>query len=892
MTKRLVALLLCALMIAALLPSFALAEDEQSETFDDVWFEDEPAGEDAFDAILEAEAPETEDEAEEPEADDVAKPEDDAPRTDYFSFSPLEVGANLFDINEGGDRLYKTFCPTVTGRYRIYSVGDADTKGSIKIGDTTYENDDGGTNYNFLLEYILTAETDYSICAWYYSSTMTGTITVMVEYVADPLYLGSNTLSITYDGEKVCRPFTASESGVYRFYKTSNGPMNHALLNDKMYALFIEDEVNGYGFDFHYTLSAGQTVYLRVSPMEINTGAFTPYDVNVVIEYLGVPATPTPTPTPTPTVKPTPTPTPTPTVKPTPTPTPQTAFNGTVEWNKADVEFKGTTAYKIYNGSAHTPRFTVKDANGSVVDASNYTYSYLENTQPGTAYLMLTFRGAYTGTYRASFKIYLPAPATLEVRNYPAGIRLTWSPVEGAAGYVIYRRAWSTTTNGWTTFARWDNTTLTSILDGHDDAHKVYAGTRYQYGVKAYFARRTDPVTGAQIGGNVNDNSGNFNLGIVSPLKTTVRITNRRLLEVLPGSKQLTVKWEGSKIFTGYEVQISSSFAFTTDLKTVKIGNSGTTSTVIKGLTNSTTYYVRVRSYHEFEGMTYYGNWSNELSNSPGSSYAATLSVRRAVLVGQNNYTTSPLKGCINDMNTLSATLKGLKYRFTTYTLPDATKSEILNKIASVFGNATDDDVSVFTYSGHGAKVSDSSSSSFFNTYQGALCAIDGSYITFEELANAFKDVKGKVIIILDSCHSGASIGKSTQDELDAFNQGLIDAFARLEGSGEENARWANLAQSKFTVIAAASYSESSWDGKYDGSGNYQGAFTASIVKGLGTKYTSGAYSGSMPADKNKNGAVTLKELYDYANKQALTWTSNKQHAQYYGTDSTVLFRR
>ena len=47
-----------------------------------------------------------------------------------------------------------------------------------------------------------------------------------------------------------------------------------------------------------------------------------------------------------------------------------------------------------------------------------------------------------------------------------------------------------------------------------------------------------------------------------------------------------------------------------------------------------------------------------------------------------------------------------------------------------------------------------------------------------------------------------------------------------------------------------------------------------------------------MPADKNKNGAVTLKELYDYANKQALTWTSNKQHAQYYGTDSTVLFRR
>ena len=632
MKKRLAALLLCALIIAALLPSFALAEDEQPEAFDDVWFEEEPTGEDAFDAILEAEAPETEDEAEEPEADDGAKPGDDAPRSDWFSLNSLEVGANLFDINEGGDRLFQTFRPKVTGQYRIYSIGAPDTIGSISnIDGKTEQDDDGDDGLNFCLEFKLFSGEDYSIGAWYYSSTMTGTITVMVEYVADPLQLGSNTLSITYDGEEVCRPYTASESGVYRFYKTSNGPMNHALLSDKMYALFIEDEENGYGFDFHYTLSAGQTVYLCVSPMEINTGAFTPYDVNVVIEYLGVPATPTPTPTPTPTVKPTPTPTPTvkptptptvkptptPTVKPTPTPTvkptptPQTAFNGTVEWNKADVEFKGTTAYKIYNGSAHTPRFTVKDQNGAVVDASNYTYSYLENTQPGTAYLMLTFRGAYTGTYRASFKIYLPAPATLEVRNYPAGIRLTWSPVEGAAGYVIYRRAWSSTTDGWTAFARWNNTTETTYLDGADASHKVYAGTRYQYGVKAYFARRLDPIANVEIGGNVNEPSGNYNLGTVGPLKTTVRITTRVLNSVTGGSKQLTVKWAGSANFTGYEVQIATDADFTVNVKTVKIANAKTYQTTIKNLKARTTYYVRVRSYHLFEGMTYYGGWSN-----------------------------------------------------------------------------------------------------------------------------------------------------------------------------------------------------------------------------------------------------------------------------------------
>ncbi|MBQ4423144.1 MAG: fibronectin type III domain-containing protein, partial [Clostridia bacterium] len=182
---------------------------------------------------------------------------------------------------------------------------------------------------------------------------------------------------------------------------------------------------------------------------------------------------------------------------------------------------------------------------------------------------------------------------------------------EGAAGYVIYRRAWSSTTNGWTDFARWDNTTETTYLDGHDAAHKVYAGTRYQYGVKAYFARRTDPVAETQIGGNVNDPSGNFNLGMVGPLKTTVRITTRELKSVTAGTKQLTVKWGGSTVFTGYQIQYATNSAFTKGVKSFKIDNPKTVSTVIKNLKTGTTYYVRIRSYHEFNGMTYYGEWSN-----------------------------------------------------------------------------------------------------------------------------------------------------------------------------------------------------------------------------------------------------------------------------------------
>ena len=278
------------------------------------------------------------------------------------------------------------------------------------------------------------------------------------------------------------------------------------------------------------------------------------------------------------------------------------------------MQYKGSTAYVMYDGTAHTPRFVVKDENGSVIDPSNYDYEYKENTQAGTGYVIVTFTNGYTGTCRGSFKIYLPATTETTVENVDEGILVTWAPVEGAAGYVIYRRAWNLVDNGWTTFARWNNTTATSYIDGVDESHKVYAGTRYQYGVKAYFARRLDPIAGAEIGGNVNDNSGNFNLGLVGPLKTTVRITTRKLTSVTGGSKQLTVKWQGSKNFTGYEVQIATNAAFTSNLKTVKITNAATYQTTIKSLKSYTTYYVRVRSYHVFEKMTYCGGWSNVLS--------------------------------------------------------------------------------------------------------------------------------------------------------------------------------------------------------------------------------------------------------------------------------------
>ena len=262
-----------------------------------------------------------------------------------------------------------------------------------------------------------------------------------------------------------------------------------------------------------------------------------------------------------------------------------------IEFDPADVSYKGTTPYVIRDGSPKTPRVTVKDAaTGETVDPAFYRLSYQNNVEAGTAFVTASFLNGYAGKASRMFKIYLPATKWTRVENTEDGVCITWDAVEGAGGYVIYRRAWNRQSSGWTSFARWNNTKGTAWVDA-----KVYAGTRYQYGVKAY---PLDPMD-------------NFNLGVVGPLKTTVRITTRTLESVAAGTKKMTVRWSASKNFTGYEIRYSTDISFASNVKTVRITDPKTCETVLRGLTTKKTYYVQVRSYQLFEGTEYFGGWSN-----------------------------------------------------------------------------------------------------------------------------------------------------------------------------------------------------------------------------------------------------------------------------------------
>ncbi len=308
-------------------------------------------------------------------------------------------------------------------------------------------------------------------------------------------------------------------------------------------------------------------------------------------------------------------------------------------------------------------------------------------------------------------------------------------------------------------------------------------------------------------------------------------------------------------------------------------------------MTGSTTATLTVTASMSLNGAQFRCVVSDQYGSSLTSN-AATLTVipapkYRALLVGNVNYDETPLYGSEKDVYALKGMLTGLKNKYTVTTKVDLTSSQILNAIPSAFAGATENDVSLFFYAGHGLQTG-----TYNDEYQGALCGIGEGrdYVSIKQLANALSQVPGKVIVILSSCHSGAAIAKgiSKEDSAAEFNEHVIDTFASLEKKSDV-ANYGELANSKYIVLTAAKATTEGW-----ASDSYH-VLTYCIMSGVGCSYPNGAYSGSMPADVNSNSLVTLGEIYDYSAEMAYEMTETldpPQYVQYYGSRDYVMFRR
>ena len=254
----------------------------------------------------------------------------------------------------------------------------------------------------------------------------------------------------------------------------------------------------------------------------------------------------------------------------------------------------------------------------------------------------------------------------------------------------------------------------------------------------------------------------------------------------------------------------------------------------------------------------------------------------RALLVGEVHFSWETAQRNQGDVNLISEMLanaegpEGGKYEVTAKL--DLSTEGIRKAIAETFADADDDDVSLFFIGTHG--VTNIAS----GPYAGELVTIERAgvtdgYLTLGDLASWLKAVPGKVIVVLGSCGSGAAIvnnGKlcfvaDSSGEADAvFSDAVIRAFAEADtvsNTGE-------FRDGKFYVLTAAAHQESSWG--YEGPYSYYNIFPYYFAKGANT---------GKPADANKDGVITLQEMFNYTYTQSLNEVD--QHAQVYPTNSS-----
>ena len=273
--------------------------------------------------------------------------------------------------------------------------------------------------------------------------------------------------------------------------------------------------------------------------------------------------------------------------------------------------------------------------------------------------------------------------------------------------------------------------------------------------------------------------------------------------------------------------------------------------------------------------------------------------VYRAYCVGVGDYIYYPdiygntdLPGPLYDVNRIRYTLDKCRFgpSYTPFseigyiTDQSATKSNILQGIASIFSEADYNDVSYFYFTGHGIWVDNIS----------YLCPTEASYfspmtiyISVDELEQSLSAIPGTKVVFLDSCHSGGFIGKEAEEiqiskeELESFNDEVINVFSQAQSKGL-------LTTNEYKVLTACHYDQESM-GIYPvvpGDFDPFGVFTKALCEACG-------FSGNYPADTNLDTKVSLQEAYLYVKSyvqdlsNTYPYLNIDQDVQVYPDDST-----
>ena len=260
-----------------------------------------------------------------------------------------------------------------------------------------------------------------------------------------------------------------------------------------------------------------------------------------------------------------------------------------------------------------------------------------------------------------------------------------------------------------------------------------------------------------------------------------------------------------------------------------------------------------------------------------------TKEARRALLIGQSSYLSGKLQGPENDLMVMKSVLERSGYA-DIQVCKNLTAYGIMAALWSLsYDGGTKGDVTFLYYSGHGVE-------SDTVAYRGALLGVDENFLPVDEVRKLLDYVPGTVIAVFDSCLSGQFIqtrapgGAVIPADPDAFNKAVINAFS--SGGAQSRSLTDHDNSSKYQILTAAEPLQSSYSVTLANK-KYSGLMTYFFARGAGVDAVFGKVAAY--ADKNKDKAITLNEMYIYIknNVKNVSLSGKKQNVQVWPANSS-----
>ena len=240
---------------------------------------------------------------------------------------------------------------------------------------------------------------------------------------------------------------------------------------------------------------------------------------------------------------------------------------------------------QVYTGKSRRPEVVVKDGDKVLVEGTDYTVSYSNNKEIGTANVTAKGMNDYSGLAKATFSI-LPQEVTglTASKKAATSIELSWDKVQNADGYKVYK--YSTSSKKYVLIATIHDNDTTIYNNS-----KLVSATNYYYKVAAY-----KEVAGKNYVGAQSERL----KATTNPLQPSVT------LSTTTKKVKLTYDSKVSKRTDGYEIYMATSKNGTYKL----IKDTDKTSYTKTSLTSKKGYYFKVRAYRTVDGQKVYSLYS------------------------------------------------------------------------------------------------------------------------------------------------------------------------------------------------------------------------------------------------------------------------------------------